>query len=78
MSIHELQEKLVDKIRSTNEDYVLEEVYRLLQLEANNQQVYQLNDEQAELIDTSLNEIEQGKYYSNEEVKKETEEWLNK
>lgn len=78
MSIHEMQEKLVDKIRSTNEDYVLEEVYRLLELEANNEELYQLNEEQTKLIDMSLREVEQGKYYSNEDVKKETKEWLSK
>ena len=78
MSIHELQEKLIDKIKNTNEDYVLEEVCRLLELESESDQIYQLTSEQNRLIDISLKEIEDGNHFTDEEVNKEIDEWLNK
>ena len=78
MSILELQDKLIDKIKNTKENYVLEEVYRLLELESETNQVHQLTLEQNRLIDISLKEFEKGNVFSDEEVNKETEEWLNK
>lgn len=78
MSTLELQEKLIEKIKTTKEDYVLEEVYRLLEFEENVDQIYILNAEQQRLIDISLKEFENGEYFTDEEVQKETNEWLKK
>ena len=78
MSIQELQEKLIVKIKNTKEDYILEEVSRLLEFEENSGHIYSINAEQQQLIDKSINEIEVGDYFTNEEVQKETEEWLKK
>ncbi len=72
MSILELQEKLIEKIKGTKEDYVLEEVNRLLDFESNSNQIYQLNSEQSRLLEISLKEIENGEFFTDEEVKKET------
>jgi hypothetical protein len=77
MSIVELQDKLIDKIRNTKDDYVLEEVYRLLVLESESEQVYLLTSEENRLIDISLKDIEDGNFLTNEEVNNQTEEWLN-
>ena len=78
MSIQELQEKLIAKIKNTKQDYILEEVSRLLEFEENSGHIYNLNAEQQQLIERSLKEIEAGEYFTDEEVQKETEEWLRK
>ena len=78
MSTHELQEKLIAKIKNTKEDYILEEVSRLLDFEENSSRIYNLNAEQQQLIDKSLKEIESGEYFTDEDVQKETDEWLKK
>ena len=78
MSISELQDKLIDKIKNTKEGYVLEEVYRLLELESESGTTYQLNVKQSQLIDISLKEVEEGNLFSDDDVNKETEEWLSK
>ena len=78
MSILELQEKLIAKIKNTKEDYVLEDIYRLLEFEENSTHIYKLNTEQQHLIDISLKEIENGEYFSDKDVQKETDEWLKK
>ena len=63
MSILELQDKLIDKIKNTKENYVLEEVYRLLELESETNQVHQLTLEQNRLIDISIKEFEKGNVF---------------
>ncbi len=78
MSTQELQEKLIVKIKNTKENYILEHVSRLLEFEENSGHVYNLNAEQQQLIDCSLKEIESGEYFTDEEVQKETDEWLKK
>ena len=78
MSIQELQEKLIAKIKNTKQDYILEEVSRLLEFEENSGHIYNLNAEQQQLIDRSLKEIESGEFFTDEEVQKESEEWLKK
>ena len=78
MSTQELREKLIAKIKNTKEDYILEEVSRLLEFEENSSHIYNLNAAQQQLIDKSLKEIENGEYFTDEDVKKETDEWLKK
>lgn len=78
MSIKELQEKLIVKIKNTKQDYILEEVARLLEFEENSGFVYNLNAEQQQLIDQSLEEIKKGEYFTDEEVQKESDGWLRK
>ena len=46
--------------------------------ESDSSEIYQLNDEQNRLIDISLKEIEEVNVFSDDEVNKETDEWLNK
>lgn len=78
MSTQELQEKLIVKIKNTKENYILEEVSRLLEFEENSSHIYNLNAEQQRLIDRSLDEIKNGEYFTDEDVQKETDEWLKK
>ena len=78
MSIQDLQEKLIAKIKNTKQDYILEEVSRLLEFEETSGHIYNLNAEQQQLIDRSLKEIESGEFFTDEEVQKESEEWLKK
>ena len=78
MSTQELQQKLIAKIKNTKQNYILEEVSRLLEFEETSGHIYNLNAEQQQLIDQSLKEIERGEYFTNEDVQKETEEWLRK
>ena len=69
MSTQELQQKLIAKIKNTKQNYILEEVSRLLEFEETSGHIYNLNAEQQQLIDRSLKD---------EEVQKESEEWLKK
>lgn len=78
MSTLELQEKLIEKIKKSKDDALLEEVMRLIEFEEHVQDIYELNGEQKRLINLSFLEIEQGEFSTDEEVRKETAAWLKK
>ncbi len=78
MSTQELQDKLIAKIKITQENHILEDVYRLLEFEEDSNKIYKLNVEQEQYINESFEEIKRGEYFSDEDVQKETDEWLKK
>ena len=78
MSTLALKKQLIDKIESTDDHTILEEVYRILDIGEDNFDIYQLSDEQRLAIDKGLDDIKHGRVISHEEAKKEIEEWLSK
>lgn len=42
----ELREKLINKIKETKDDRILEEIYRLLEIETDDFEVYKLSHDQ--------------------------------
>jgi hypothetical protein len=53
MSTIELKERLIEKIQTTSDSDILEEVYRLLEIEQNDTAIFYFNDEQKKQIDTA-------------------------
>ena len=78
MSTIELRKLLIEKIQVTDDDKLLEEAYRLLEVDAAESDVYILNDKQKEAINESREQIRQGQYLNDEESNSEIDEWLNK
>lgn len=78
MSAIELRERLIEKIRETNDENILEEAYRLLDLETNDTKIYKFSDDQKTEIDTYRLQINQGQFLTNDQANKEIDEWLNK
>lgn len=78
MSAAELRKRLIDKIQKTENQTLLEEVYRLLQLESEDLEVYPLNEQQQSLVKESREQIKSGKYLSNDQANDEIDEWLKK
>lgn len=78
MSTIELKERLIEKIQETNDDNILEEAYRLLELEATDTAIYKFSESQKTAIETYRLQIKEGKFLSNDEANKDIEEWLNK
>jgi len=78
MSAIELRERLIEKIRETNDENILEEAYRLLDLETNDTKIYKFDDDQKTEIDTCRLQINQGQFLTNDQANKEIDEWLNK
>lgn len=78
MSTIELRNKVIERVQVTNDEDILEDIYRILEIEANDDdnEVYVLSETQKKLIELSRKQIREGKSFTNEEVNRETEEWL--
>jgi urease accessory protein UreE len=78
MSTVELRKRLIEKIQLTDDDKLLEEASRLLEVEIELSDVYVINDKQREAIEEGKKQIINGAYLSDEESNKEIDEWLSK
>ncbi len=74
----EMRQQLIEKIKTTKDDYFLEEVYRILEVGTVEIDEIILTNGQKELIDEGLGDIEKGNYLSNEDANVEIEKWLRK
>jgi len=74
----EMMQQLIEKIKTTKDDNILEEVYRILEVGTMETDKIILSNEQRELIDEGLRDIEKGNYLSNEDANTEIEKWLRK
>ena len=78
MSTIELQNLLIEKIKLTDDDRLLEEASRLLEAGIDESDVYILNDKQKEAIEQGRKQISKGEYLTDEASNKEIDEWLSK
>lgn len=76
MSSAELKKRLIDKIQKTDNENLLEEAFRLLQLESEDIEVYKLSDEQKSAINEDREQIKRGEFLSDDEANKDINEWL--
>ena len=73
-----MRQQLIEKIKTTKDINILEEVYRILEVGTIEADEIVLSQEQKNLIDEGLSDIENGNYLSDEDANKEIEEWLRK
>ena len=78
MSTLELRNLLLDKIQKTENDALLEEVYRLMELESVDIEIYNLSEQQRLAILEAKEQIVNGLFVSDEAFNKEIDEWLGK
>ena len=78
MSTIELRKRLIEKIQLTDDDKLLEEASRLLEVEIEFPDFYIINDKQKEAIEEGKKQIINGAYLSDEESNKAIDEWLSK
>ena len=78
MQVAELQKKIIDKISETNDAALLEDIYNLIGIDEAAGTFYELSDTQLAAIEQSQQQIKEGNYFTNEQVDKETGEWLKK
>ncbi len=79
MSAVELRKRLIEKIQKTHDKRILEEAYRLLELEtADDTEIYKLNDDQKKAISEARQQVKNGQFLTEEQADKEIDEWLKK
>ena len=78
MSTIELRKRLIEKIQKTENDNLLEEAYRLLELETKDIEIYKLNEDQKKAISEARLQIKNGQFLTDELANREIDEWLDK
>jgi hypothetical protein len=78
MSTVELRKKLIERIKETEDEKILEEAFRLLEMDTNDFEIYKLNEDQKKTIEGSRAQIKNGQFLTDNQVNKDTDEWLGK
>ncbi len=78
MLTNEMKQELIDKIKSTQDENILEEIYRILEIGTSEPEMIVLSNEQKNSIDQGIKDIEDGNYLSNEEANRGIDKWLKK
>ena len=75
MSTIELKDKIQKRLAEIEDESFLKEIYGLI---SDDETTYEFSAEQEIRIEQALEEIRQGKVISNDDVKRDAEEWLRK
>ena len=78
MTVIELRKKLIGKINRIKNDDILEEMYRLIENQEADLDVYNLSADQKNAIAEAQQQIKDGDYLTEEQADKEIDEWLKK
>lgn len=78
MSTTDLKLQIINKITSIKDELILEEIYKLVNLEADLDRVYTLTDVEKKAIDIGLKDLKEGRVYSSEVAESRMKEWLKK
>lgn len=71
----DLKERLIKRIQGTSDTSVLNEVYRLLELDFDDPEVYQLSNEQRTAVKEAQQQVARGEYLTNEQSIQAVEQW---
>jgi predicted transcriptional regulator len=77
ISTLELQKQLICKIQITTDEDMLASVLRLLEFETAIDEQNVFNEEQKNAINKARQQVANGKFFTDEEVDKLTEKWVN-
>jgi hypothetical protein len=78
MTVIELRKRLIAKIIETENNEILEEMYRLIANEEIASSIYILSDEQNLAIEEAQMQFKNGQFLKSDKADLETEEWLGK
>jgi hypothetical protein len=78
MSTTELRKRLIDKIQKTDDKKILQEAYRLLELETEDIEPYKLSDDQRKAVNEARQQIRNGQFLTNDQADQDIDKWLNK
>jgi predicted transcriptional regulator len=78
MSTIELRNTIIDKIKKIDDEDLLNEVNRLIEIETSDIEIYKFSDEQKAAIEEAEDQINRGEFLTDEEATKDIKEWLKK
>lgn len=78
MSATELKLQIINKITTIQDELILEEIYKFINIESGMDSIYRLTTDERRAIDAGLNDIKENRVYSSEDADKMIKEWLKK
>ena len=78
MSTQELKRQVIEKLETFDDDIILDEIYRLLQISKSDIDMHTFSDSQMNILNSRDSEIDKGIFLTEEQADKEAEEWLEK
>lgn len=78
MSTMELRKHIIEMIQETDNESILHEINRLLEIEHEAENIYKLNENQTTAINEARLQYKNGQFLENDQANKEIEEWLGK
>ncbi len=76
MNTSELQKKLIEKIKKTKNNGLLEEVYRILESGFSDSETYTLSEEQELAVSEAREQIKKGEVLTEDQANNEASQWL--
>jgi hypothetical protein len=74
----ELKEKLIARINSTDDEELLHQLYRVIDLEMQIDDVYKLSPDELKAVKEGIDQIDNGSFLSNKEANKLIDKCLGK
>ena len=78
MTAPELKKRLIKEINQTQNNELLEEMFRLITNEESEDSLYELSDAQINAIEEAQLQFKNGQFISDGQADNEIEEWLGK
>ena len=78
MTVTELKKRLIGKINQSENNEILEEMYRLIANEETDNSIYELSDEQRNVVEEAQQQFKNGQFLASEQADNDIEEWLGK
>ncbi len=72
------REKVLHKIQNTKDDNLLEEVLKMIDIQAELDEVTELSLEEENAIEEGLSDVMEGRIYEDKDVKEFFQQWLQK
>jgi predicted transcriptional regulator len=76
MTITEIKKEILERVNLLEDDWVLEEVYRILQAPFESKEKFVFSQSQKDNLDAIEKEIDNGLYVTHEQSEKDLDEWL--
>jgi hypothetical protein len=78
MSATDLKLRIINKITTIEDELILEEIYKLVDIESGMDSVYRLTVDERKAIDIGLKDIKENRVYTSEAADNLIKEWLKK
>ena len=78
MSTAELKNQIINKLNQINDEALLSDISRLIQMESEIETVYNLSDDEKEAVELAFQDIDAGKIYSSSSANQLLKQWLKK